>query len=479
MAGPISVGAAYNPVTKQWYNKDKNGKTFGPGGAWGPDGKVVYPSKTPPGTRTTTPKGTGRTHINKFLAGIRSRDPGNSGIPFDPLSGMPAQETLDPFPFMDGSLPDGTNVQDVKSQKAQYGKASLLDPRKFADLMGQKSYQPIIDALTQERSGLQAGVAGANDMIDSGYGAAATRDQQGRDSILAATAQGKQTLTDLAARMAAVAGGDPTAAAALGGSSAQAQAEMQGFGNIAAEGQNDMAAAAARDAAQAKLGYQGAVNTKSGDLLEKIGQAKTSGSNAQGKAIMDALGFNSDQKTSQLGRDAARQDLYLAAAEAGRHLTSMDLQNAGTRQTLQLNAHNSDVNDWSTLTGAKQNVYAANMSRYGNAVMMKQLREEMKKGNQPPVLLAIADPDARAAIGKDVLGPVMRNGSPTMDPAKMNKYIRQTLRQTYGSSSVDAREALTKLFMSQVVPQWVADHPNATNKWVLKNGDYHLVKKTA
>ena len=192
---------------------------------------------------------------------------------------------------------------------------------------------------------------------------------------------------------------------------------------------------------------------------------------------MDALGFNSDQKTAQLGRDAAKQDLWLAAAQAGRQLTAADLANEGTRQALKLNKNNAEVNNWSTLTSAKQNMYNTNMTRWGNKNLASQLKTELQKGNQPPVLLALADPDARKAIGADVLGPVMRNGSPTLDPAKMSHYIRDTLRQTYGGSSLQAREALTKLFMSQVVPQWVADHPNATNKWVLKNGEYHLVKK--
>jgi hypothetical protein len=449
----------------------------GSGGAWGPDGKVISPSKAPkkPGKNKTTKPG--RANINAFLASIRSQDPTSTGIPFNPLAGMPGQETLDPFPFMEGSLPDGSDIKNVNSPAAKYGKASLLDPVKFADLMGRKSYQPVIDSLSQERAGLEGGVGQANSMIDSSYGDAAKGAAAGGASILAATAQGKQSLTDLAARMAAVAGGDPTAAAALGASSAQAQTEMQGFGNIAAEGQNDMAAAATRDAALAKLGYRSSVDSKLGDITERIGQAKTAGTQAEGKAQMDALGFNSDQMTSQLGRDAAKQDLWLAAAQAGRQLTAADLANAGTRQTLKLNSHNAKVNDWSTLTSAKQSQYNTNMTRWGNANLAKQLKAELEKGNKPPVLLALADPDARAAIGKDVIGPVMRNGSPTLDPAKMNKYIRQTLRQTYGGSSPAARESLAKLFMSQIVPQWEADHPNATNKWVNTKGDWHLVKR--
>lgn len=451
----------------------------GSGGAWGPDGRLISSSDSRVTKPGTTP-GIKPSKRNKgWLDYIKSRDAGAGPgtIPFNPLAGMPGQETLDPFPTLD-TLPDGSDIQNVSSPKANFDRASLLDPNKFADLVGRKSYQPYIDALTQERTGLQAGVGQANNLIDTAYGDSANRAAAGGASILAATAQGKQTLTDLAARLAGVAGGDPTAAAALGASSAQAQTEMQGFGNIAAEGQNDMAAAAARDAGLAKLGYKGAVQSKMGDLLASIGKAKTEGSQAQGKGIMDALGFNSDQKTAQLGRDAAKQDLWFAAAQAGRALTAADLANAGTRQALKLNVRNSDINAWSALTSAKQGQYNANMQRWGNKNLASQLKAELEKGNQPPVLLALADPDARAAIGKDVLGPVMRNGSPTLDPAKMSHYIRDTLRQTYGTASVGAREALTKLFMSQIVPQWVADHPNATNKWVLKNGEYHLVKKT-
>lgn len=198
----------------------------GSGGAWGPDGKVISPSKAPkkPGKNKTTKPG--RANINAFLASIRSQDPTSTGIPFNPLAGMPGQETLDPFPFMEGSLPDGSDIKNVNSPAAKYGKASLLDPVKFADLMGRKSYQPVIDSLSQERAGLEGGVGQANSMIDSSYGDAAKGAAAGGASILAATAQGKQSLTDLAARMAAVAGGDPTAAAALGASSAQAQTEM-------------------------------------------------------------------------------------------------------------------------------------------------------------------------------------------------------------------------------------------------------------
>ena len=70
------------------------------------------------------------------------------------------------------------------------------------------------------------------------------------------------------------------------------------------------------------------------------------------------------------------------------------------------------------------------------------------------MLLAIADPNARKAIGEDVLGPIMRNGVSTLPPKALQKYIRNTLRKTYGSSTYSAREALTKLFMSQAVPQW-------------------------
>lgn len=475
----IPVGATYDPKTKKWGYKDpKNGfGANGPGGSWGADGKVTPIRVTPKKNPKTTPKAPGKGGNKAWLAYIKSQDPGmDTTAPFNPLAGMPEQETLDAFPTL-GTLPDGSDIQDVKSPKANFGRASLLDPNSFADLVGRKSYQPYIDSLTQERTGLQQGVGQANGMIDTAYGDSANRAAAGGASILAATAQGKQSLTDLAARMAAVAGGDPTATAALGASSAQAQTEMQGFGNIAAEGQNDMAAAAARDAGLAKLGYKGAVDTKSGALLEGIGKAKTEGSQAQGKGIMDALGFNSDQKTAQLGRDAAKQDLWLAAAQTGRQLTAADLANAGTRQALKLNKNNSEVNNWSTLTSAKQHQYDTNMARWGNGNLAKQLKDEMAKGHQPPVLLALADPDARAAIGKDVLGPVMANGSPSMDPAKMSHYIRDTLRQTYGSSPPAAREALTKLFMSQVVPQWVREHPNATNKWVLKNGEYHLVKK--
>ncbi len=449
-----------------------------------PQETKTFNAKNPP-TRTTavlpkTGKGSAfQKWLNTYSPHMGS---GPGGYTFDPLAGQPGPTTLDAFPTMP-SITDGSAVQDAPSTPLQLQKAALLDPKSYAAMMGQKAYQPIIDQLGQQQASLKAGIPTASGIIDKGFGDAAAQDTAGRQSILDATGKASQGLTDLAARMAAAAGGDPTAAAAITGQTGNAQAALQGFSNIAATGQTDQAAAAARDSANAKLGYSTAANSKVADLGQTAAQAKVSASQAGGKAIMDALGFNSNQETAQQGRDVAKYDAYLAAALAGRQVTAADLANASARQRLQLNAYNSQVNNWQSLTAEKQTQYTNSVNRWAGANAAKQLKMQLQKGQQPAVLLALADPTARAAVAQDVLGPLMGKGpygpSPVLQPDKLWVHIQTALRTSYGDAPPRARAALAKIFMEQTLNQWVGNHPNATHKWIVDaSGAPHLVKKT-
>lgn len=433
----------------------------------------VAPKRTKTGTGNKNP---GYSFYQKWLNSQSPAGPTPS-MTVNPLQGMPADQTLDPYPVL-GSLNDGSNVQDTKSPTFNPGRASLINPNDYAKLTGAQSYAPVIQALMLEKQRLAGGRDTALGMIDKNYGDAAAQDQAGAARLASGTAQTNQGLTDLAARMAMAAGGDPTAAAAVGKSSADAQAMNAQFSQIAQGGQADAAAAAQRDAATAKLAYMGENDNRQSDLANKIGAAKTEGQQAQGKAIMDALGFNDQMKTSQLGRDQAKQSAWLSAALAGPEITKANLGNEGLRQGLQLNAHNAEVNDWTTLTSAKQTQYQQRWSKYLGKVQAGQIVDEFKKGNVPPADMALADSGARAAVAQDVMGAITTNGIPNQNPRQTWNLINTTLRREYGTSSRKTRDILAKQFMSQALSKWNGAVANKTHKWVMNpKGVPTLVKR--
>lgn len=400
---------------------------------------------------------------------------------WDPLAGMPGMTELTPFPQMDGSLPDGSRVGPDPSHPFTPGKASVLDPNKWADLMGRKSYQPIIDALQSRVGGLQSGVGQANDMLDKSFGSAATEAQAGAQRILQGTQKSNLSLTDLAARMAQAAGGDPLAAAAVGQATANQQGADTAQANVAAQAQSDQAAAAQRDLGTAKLAYKGATDSSITDLISKIGATKTEGSQAQGKAIMDALGFNSDQKTAQQGRDTSAQEAWLAGQLAGPEITAKRLQNESTRAGLKLQKHQSDVSDWTALNSATRQSYMDKVTKWTNKNVANQMKDALAAGKQPKAELALADPQAYAAAKMDIIGSSLSKNGPLVDPGKIYTTALTRMKEMYGDSQPLAIKKLAQLFAQEQINSWNSHHADAQDNsgktWKMVNGAPALVKR--
>lgn len=400
------------------------------------------------------------------------------GDTFDPLAGMPSMTGLTEYPTLP-TLPDGSDIPDTPGRTFKPGQAQLLDPNAYAS-DAQKAYQPVVDALTSTKGRLEGGIPQANDMLDKAYGSAGDSALAGAQVIRQNTAQGNQSLTDLAARMAAAAGGDPTAAAAVGQATANQQSADTRMAGVAEQVQADQAAAASRDLGTAKLGYKSATDKSIADVTGQIGEAKTAGSQAKAKAIMDALGFNSNQQTAQIGRDVAKQEAWLAGQLAGPQITAGQLANEGSRAGLKLNAHNAEVNDWTNINSSKRQQYLDSVTKWTNKNVAQQMKTALEAGKTPAAELALADPKARTAIESDVMGSMLSNAGPLVDPGKMFHSALTTMKQSYPDSSPAAIKKLAQIFVGKQLNAWNSYHAegqaSSGKTWRMVNGSPALVK---
>lgn len=433
-------------------------------------------------------KSKGQNAFQKWLNSQPNKGAAPTTSAFDPLAGMPQQTALTAFPtFNPSTLPDGSDVPDTPGHAFKPGTAQLVDPKQYAKLAGSASFQPLIDSLTSQQSRLGSGVADANSMLDKSYGDAATGSLRGAQIVSDSNKQANQSLTDLAARMAQAAGGDPTAAAAVGQTTANQEAGNTRFADIASQAQADQAAAANRDLGTAKLAYKGTTDKAIADLATQVGQAKTQGSQAQAKAITDALGFNSSQQTAQQGRDVAGQEAWLAGQLAGPQITAGKLANEGTRAGLKLQQHTAAVNDWTTLNSSKRTQYLDAVTKWTNKNVAQQMKTALAQGKQPAAELALADPTARAAVEQDVMGSMLSKNGPLANPAVMYKNALTTLKTEYPDSSPVAIKKLAQIFVNKQLPAWNSgafaskdadgnDVSTPHGKWKFQNGTFVLIK---
>ena len=433
------------------------------------------PAKTTANKITKTSKG--QSAFDKWLAG-KTGGKGKNAKVTDYLAGMPGDEALTAFPSQQ-TLPDGSSVPYVPGRAFKQGSARLLDPGSYAN-DAQSAYKPVIDALSGQQSRLSGGIGQANSMIDKSFGDAADSSLRGAQVVQDSNAKANQGLTDLAARLAQVAGGDPTAAAAVGQTVANQQTADTRFANIDAEAQAAEAAAANRDAGTAKLQYKGATDQNIADLAEKVATARTQGAQAKSAALKDALGFNSDQQTAQTSRDVAKQEAWLAGQLAGPQIEAGRLANVGTRSNLIGAKNNSSLNAWSTLNTAKQNKLSADWAAFGNKTTAKQIQEEAVKGSTNPIILALTDPTgAGAAIEKDVIGSMLTNNGPGVDPGTMYKNAIKTMHLEYPDAPSAAVKTLAAQFTSKQMGIWNSQHAKGqkayNNTWKLVNGVPKLV----
>lgn len=399
----------------------------------------------------------------------------------DYLEGMPGITPMSAFPTFDyDTLNDGSAVGADPKHPFKPGVAALLDPSKWADQVGGKAYQPIIDALTKRVGGLQAGVGEANSMLDKSFGDGSTAALAGAQRIQEGTQKSNLGLTDLAARMAQVAGGDPLAAAAVGQATANQQGANTEQANIASQAQADQAAAAQRDLGTAKLAYRGATDASITDLISKTAAAKTESSQARGKGIMDALGFNSGQKTEQLGRDVSSQEAWLAGQLAGVEITKGKLGNEGMRAGLKLQKHGAQVNDWTAIESAKQTQYINRVTKWTDKNVAKRMMEEMKAGKQPKAELALADGASYDIAKQEIIGASLSKDGPLVDPGKIFNLARSRMTALYGDSDPKAIRKLAQLFAQEQINSWNAHHKDGQkvsgNTWKWVNGAPALVK---
>jgi hypothetical protein len=446
------------------------------------NGKWVMPAKTGVvGPQGVPPKKSklGTSAVERYLkSGKGGKPPADGG--FDPTKDFPGAPALTAYPNLQ-TLPDGSEIPDTPADTFKRTSASLLDPRAYAKLEGSAAYQPTIDALTGQQRRLGSGISQANSMLDSAYGGAADAAYKGAQTVKDSNAQANQSLTDLAARLAQVAGGDPTAAAAVGQESANAQTDNTRFANIAAQGQSDQAAAAQRDLGIAKLGYKSSTDSAIANLAEKIGTARTAGSQAQGAAIKDALGFNSDQRTAGLNRDVASLEARTAAKLAGVQVTGGKLANEVTRAGLISGKNSSAVADWKNWNDAKQTNFLTKIQAVTDRATAEQVKQELNKGKTPMVELALGDRDAYNAISSDLNALYRNNQGPSADPGKVFTGAVGQLASQYPDASHKAVVALARRYAQGQLVQWNATHAKAQAKskmtWKMVNGAPALVKQ--
>lgn len=399
----------------------------------------------------------GLTALQKLLG--KGGPKGAPGSDFDPLAGMPKQTALTAFPTFDAStLPDGSDVPDSPAHAFKSSKAQLLDPNKFADLVGAKSYAPLIAALTSQQSRLGSGVADANAMMDKSYGAASDASYKGAQIINDSNAQANQGLTDLAARLAQVAGGDPTAAAAVGQATANQQSSNTRFADVAAQAQADQAAAAQRDLGTAKLGYKASTDKTIADLASTLGQTKAQASQDQGKGLEEALGFNSQQQTAQQGRDVAGQEAWLAGQLAGPQITAGKLANEGTRAGMKINAHNVAVNDWTSINAGKRQQYLDAVTKWTNKNVAQQMKTALAAGKTPGAELALADPTVYRSVKSDLDPMFTTKSGPAADPGTVYTQAIRAIKSQYPDSSGEAIKALALRYAQGQMTMWNAQH---------------------
>jgi hypothetical protein len=389
---------------------------------------------------------------------------------------MPGQTPLTAYPSFDTStLPDGSSVPDTPAHAFARGKASLIDPQQYANLVGRNSYQPVIDALSSQKNRLGSGISDANSMLDRSYGGAADSSLRGAQIVSDSNQKANQGLTDLAARLAQVAGGDPTAAAAVGQTTANQQTANTRFADIASQTQADQAAAAQRDLGSAKLGYKSSTDKAIADLALQQGKAKTEGDQAQGKAITDALGFNSQQKTAQLGRDVSSQEAWLAGQLAGPQITAGKLANENTRAGMKITQHNVAANDWTALNQAKRTQYIDAVTKWTNKNVANQMKDALSKGKTPGAELALADTGAyRAALSDWMSQNTVRGAGPVASPPKLLDQTVQSMKLAYPDSNPSAVKALALRFVQGQLGAWNAYNPKA--KFSYSNGAFTATK---
>lgn len=424
----------------------------------------------------------GQSAIDKLLGKLPKTSKSPTGSTFDPLAGMPKQTALTAYPTLDPStIPDGSDVPNTPAHPFQPGKAQLLDPNKFADLVGAKSYQPLIDALTGQQGRLGAGVADANAMIDKSFGDASTTSLNGAQIVANSNAQSNQSLTDLAARMAQAAGGDPLAAAAVGQTTANQIGANSADAAVAGQVQAAQAAAANRDAGTAKLNYKSSTDKTIADLATALGTTRSQASQAQGKGLEEALGFNSQQQTAQQGRDVAGQEAWLAGQIAGPQITAANLANEGTRAGMKINAHNAAVNDWTNINTGKRQQYLDSVTKWTNKNVAQQMKVALAAGKTPGAELALADPSIYRGISQDLDSHFTTKGGPAVDPGTTYTQAIRQLTAAYPDSTAAAVKALALRYAQQNMPMWNKQHQKTQDKmgttFKIVNGAPALVKK--
>lgn len=434
--------------------------------------KLVNTNGRVPGQGAPGKSSSGGSWLDKYLASAH----GSTGSSWDPLAGMPQETALTAFPTLDPStLPDGSDVPNAPAHQFTPGKAQLLDPNAFANLVGAKSYKPLIDALSGQQSRIGSGVADANAMLDKSFGDAANSSYAGAQVVKDSNAQANQSLTDLAARMAQAAGGDPTAAAAVGQASANQQSADSRMAGVAEQAQADQAAAAQRDLGTAKLAYKSSTDKAIADLATTLGQTQAAGSQAQGKALEEALGFNSSQQTAQQGRDTAKQEAWLAGQLAGPQITAGKLANEGTRGSLMLRNHQQAVNDWTALNSSKQTQYTNAVTRWTNKNVANQMKDALMQGKRPGAEVALADPNAyRSALSDWLSQNTIKGAGPAANPATLMSTTVDQLKTEFPDSNNLAIKALAYRFVQGQLNAWNAYHPKA--RYASTNGAFKPAK---
>lgn len=460
------------------YPNDPNAKFVN--GQWMDVATPAQKKSTKTALATKIVKKNGRSAFDTWFNKTSPKAPG-AVDPFNPLAGMPSQTPLTAYPTLDPStLPDGSDVPDTPGHAFVQNKAQLVDPKAYAKLAGSAAYAPLIAALTSQQSRLGSGVSDANAIMDKSFGDASAASLRGAQTVTNSNNQANQSLTDLAARMAQAAGGDPTAAAAVGQATANQVGADKNFADIATQTQADQAAAAQRDLGTSKLAYKGVTDKAIADLATQVGQAKTEGSQAQAKAITDALGFNSSQQTAQQGRDVAGQEAWLAGQLAGPQITAGQLANEGTRAGLKINAHNAAVNDWTNINQSKRTQYLDAVTKWTNKNVAQQMKTALSQGKQPVAELALADPTARAAVESDVMGSMLSKNGPLANPAVMYKTALTTMKNEYPDSSPAAIKKLAQIFVNKQLPAWNTAHAagqkNSGKSWKFTGGAFALTK---
>jgi hypothetical protein len=491
MAGPPGVGPKY-PTDPAGHRTDPGGKAAADARAADARAAAIKISK-----KTAAKVAAARTakaakdakllsaktkagNWDKFFKGGPT-DPAAADSAWDPLAGEPGMTPLTAFPNTGfDNLPDGSDIPDDPAHAFKSNKASLVDPGAYG-AAAQKSYQPIIDALTKRIGGLQGGIGQANSMMDTAFGGASDAALKGAQAIQEGNAKSNLGLTDLAARMAQAAGGDPLAAAAVGQATANQVTADQAQANTASQAESDQAQAAQRDLGTAKLAYKGRTDTDITDLISKVAATKTEGSQAKSDAVMKALGFNSDQKTAQQGRDLSAQEGWLAGQMAGPQITAGKLANERTRAGMMLDKGNAKLNAWTTLNGTVRQQYLDKVTKWTNHNVANQMKDALAAGKEPKAELALADPAAYAAAKSDILGSSLSKNGPLVDPGKLYTTALTRMKSMYGDSQPLAIKKLAQLFAQEQINSWNAHHSAGQDKsgktWKMVNGAPALVKK--